>query len=661
MYLLDAMPYSSALCMLMVAVLITQSKYFTAAKCTLEKKTCKCKAVDIGKENEGKLLDCKGATSLTLNDTDASDENLPSGLNLTDIVNFTLSNNAFQTIPANYLPSELQALNLSGNGIMDITPLSRFKKLKVLDLSYNNISNVDKDAFDGLCALEELYLKGNKLHNFKDVYNAVKKVPSLRCMDLDGNRLEHVFIPALLWKLQIFNLRNNIISAVSVDRCTYKLPKLQEVDLRDNRLTSFPLSILDSFNKSVFKLQNNPFQCDCSVQYMLENYECNGTEVNFSCEGIGNETRNTTYTESLILSSNSELWQREKDSDSYCSKSQKATLTHEVTEICWDVPEHIGLCEEIRDLISVTNGSLNLTPARHYNISGLYTYKEYHNCRNTYWYTVTGQVSQQSNTSDVPQCVLREPCKFTGRSSEVAAWQVAWFVFGGFICILAGAAVVKCRIKRLEIRLAKKKLDRRISTQGPPPNTYANEIDADDARPQIGRVSLVVRNGYLTRGVNHGSSLNIDTQSSDMPQNAGEAVEEGYKPLDLDENGYLIISSLGNDLSVNGYFTYIPNKSSNEVFLDSDGYLCLNPPVIPGTEDGYTCLIFRKNQGALGHLTIDKNKYIQLKEDVDDDYIYTLVNTKRHDANLYSKLKTTWPLLKFWENQEEKHCTAIQP
>ncbi|XP_033098258.1 uncharacterized protein LOC117102161 [Anneissia japonica] len=652
------------LCVLLPILVITQSKYAVAIRCVLKNKTCECTDADIGTTNEDLLLNCKGAKSLVLTDAELSEENWPSGLNLkpTEIVNLTLSSNAFQTIPTNHLPYQLQVLDLSGNIINNIsgTPLSCFKELKILDLSYNNISNVDDDVFDGLCGLEELYLKGNSLHYFKNIYSAVRKVPSLIILDLAENLLENVFMPVLLKNLQVFNLRNNTISAVSVDRCTYRLPNLQEIDLRNNNLAAFPVSIVDDFNKTDILLEDNPIECHCHVSIPLMNDECISNETiiktfNFvqNCTEIRDRHVQTkTDSKFVILSSGSEV-SKWNEVDSYCSdETQEEQLRGRVTEICWDVPEDIGLCMESRDLIKVTeNGTLNLTLASHYDISGLYSYKEYHICHEWYMYTVTGNVRFKGNTSETQQCSPDYCMEFNhggppwfNEPPGLTTLQISFIVFGGCICALAVFAVVLYRIKKLESSGgSRESVERELSTQEPPLCTSANDIDSEVARSQT-RISLVVINGYL----NYGSSLNIDIQSSDIPQNTAEAIEQGYRSLSIDENGYLIMKpDLGKDLpdDPNGYYSYIPNKSANKVLVDVDGYLCVNPPVRPITEDGYTFMILRKDQGALGQLTMQKNKYIQLQL------------TKRHteENHIYSKIQTTWQLLRFWENQEQKH------
>lgn len=80
-------------------------------------------------------------------------------------------------------------VNLQGNKIEALKANSfnnpKFKNIKWLNLSYNNITVIEPEAFVGLENLQVLFLGHNKLESFKP--NTFKGLKNLRVLTLDGN------------------------------------------------------------------------------------------------------------------------------------------------------------------------------------------------------------------------------------------------------------------------------------------------------------------------------------------------------------------------------------------------------------------------------------------------------------------------------------------
>ncbi|XP_050965751.1 leucine-rich repeat-containing protein 19 [Labeo rohita] len=70
----------------------------------------------------------------------------------------------------------------------DINTLQKYRKIRVLDLSYNYIQTLPPGAFDKLTNLEILKLRGNRLQTLdKDVFKGLRKLKSLNLKDNPWN------------------------------------------------------------------------------------------------------------------------------------------------------------------------------------------------------------------------------------------------------------------------------------------------------------------------------------------------------------------------------------------------------------------------------------------------------------------------------------------
>ncbi|MCP9754084.1 GTP-binding protein [Lacihabitans sp. CCS-44] len=108
-------------------------------------------------------------------------------------------------------------LNLSGNQLTKFPNfLSNAKNLKNLNLSNNQISFFDDNAFEGLINLEKLDLSGNKITFLPSSINKLKRLKSL---NISSNNLS--FLPKELEELE----------------------NLEEIQIRSNNLDKVPLEI----------------------------------------------------------------------------------------------------------------------------------------------------------------------------------------------------------------------------------------------------------------------------------------------------------------------------------------------------------------------------------------------------------------------------------
>ena len=144
----------------------------------------------------------------------------------------------------------LISLDISGNGVEDITSLSFLKNLKVLEASFNNVNNLDlveftqlkrasfqRNEIDNLntlkCGdkLEELEFHGNGISSLL-FENSCKNIIIL---SLSFNEIKDIFQLSTLKNIQNISVAGNEISDLSP---LYELKKLRKIDISYNQ-TSF--------------------------------------------------------------------------------------------------------------------------------------------------------------------------------------------------------------------------------------------------------------------------------------------------------------------------------------------------------------------------------------------------------------------------------------
>ncbi|KAF6744886.1 adenylate cyclase [Ephemerocybe angulata] len=98
-------------------------------------------------------------------------------------------NNELPDEPASAGPADRKGSTASTNrlGDYDVHPLMQFKELRVLNLSFNNISDLPPTFFKNLLQLEELYLSGNRLTTIPT--EDLQRMTRLSTLFLNGNKL----------------------------------------------------------------------------------------------------------------------------------------------------------------------------------------------------------------------------------------------------------------------------------------------------------------------------------------------------------------------------------------------------------------------------------------------------------------------------------------
>lgn len=152
-----------------------------------------------------------------------------------------------KTFPENqYIPYNLKYLDLSYNQMPVLTYDITFgtKKLLKLNLSHNSINELRRGVLGNFTRLQYLDLSNNELTNLQSE--------------------EHTF-----------DLPQNLTTILLNDNQIYKLnftkflkePKFKLIDLRNNSLTEYPLSLVWNIrNNTEVRYAGNPLYCNCAAR-----------------------------------------------------------------------------------------------------------------------------------------------------------------------------------------------------------------------------------------------------------------------------------------------------------------------------------------------------------------------------------------------------------
>ncbi|KAM4022084.1 uncharacterized protein ACNLHF_027338 [Anomaloglossus baeobatrachus] len=199
--------------------------------------------------------------------------------------------------------TNLIALYLTDNLLTEISDgsLKGLTQLRWLDLGFNMISTISKEAFKDSVYLRKLDLQNNLLSNVPSFKSKI----NLQMLRLSGNRIRKLSSTSLsrnlksVSELYVDNTGLKKVSSLALSR----LRRLDVLDLRNNSLTSLPVSQLKS--STTIYLTGNPWKCDCSIAELyvrLLMWKKNDAEQEVQCKNPkGLEGRSLTTINLLSL------------------------------------------------------------------------------------------------------------------------------------------------------------------------------------------------------------------------------------------------------------------------------------------------------------------------------------------------------------------------
>ncbi|MEN0050492.1 MAG: leucine-rich repeat domain-containing protein, partial [Bacteroidota bacterium] len=164
---------------------------------------------------------------------------------------------------------KLRSLDVRYNQISDISTIQVLRRLQILYLSANQISDIS--ALQGLRKLQTLHLSSNQISNI----SFLRVLRYLKILDIRDNQIAHIFFLSALKNLRTLDLRDNKISDTSSlqnlkylqnlylssnqisDISTLKnLRSLHTLDLRNNQISD--ISALENlYNLQILDLRDN--------------------------------------------------------------------------------------------------------------------------------------------------------------------------------------------------------------------------------------------------------------------------------------------------------------------------------------------------------------------------------------------------------------------
>lgn len=200
--------------------------------------------------------------SLTVTCDSANLDIVPITLN-PELRRLHLSNNHIGGIGSSFrFYSYLDYLDLSSNNLVSLNKdnFDALHNLKDLYLSNNNISVLQNNTFINLNSLETLYLNGNSLDNLTN--EIFKQMSNLKVLELSRNKISFIDEKAFFWlkNLKTLILRENDLSVIPSVSFQY-IPKLYELDLGLNSFRNIPENSFAFLNElSVLSLHS------CGIQ-----------------------------------------------------------------------------------------------------------------------------------------------------------------------------------------------------------------------------------------------------------------------------------------------------------------------------------------------------------------------------------------------------------
>ncbi|XP_073507108.1 platelet glycoprotein Ib alpha chain [Phyllobates terribilis] len=140
------------------------------------------------------------------------------------------------------IPIMIEDLNLANNSLRKLPKVSLLPALTTLQLSNNQISTIEDNAFTGLERLKMLKLQHNQIDSLSE--EVFKSLPSLDHLDLSYNQL--LYLP---------------------DRLLSSSENLVILYLSGNRLTEIPDNFFEDLDLGYVYLEKNRWNCNCALLY----------------------------------------------------------------------------------------------------------------------------------------------------------------------------------------------------------------------------------------------------------------------------------------------------------------------------------------------------------------------------------------------------------
>ena len=183
----------------------------------------------------------------------------------------------FKGTTCHHRNNSLEVFDFSHNrefGLADIditfsTPIVGWDKMKVLNISHDEIQHPSSDLGYNLPQIEVLDLSYNVLDLQGQYGDFLEGATSVRELNLAGNRVQNISYGrfSTLSKLETLNLSSNALESFVVD--IRNLNELSYIDLSGNKISSFSKDMTDQLSAQADKLKSTSLKIDLSRNSLL--------------------------------------------------------------------------------------------------------------------------------------------------------------------------------------------------------------------------------------------------------------------------------------------------------------------------------------------------------------------------------------------------------
>ncbi|XP_017781049.1 PREDICTED: protein slit [Nicrophorus vespilloides] len=160
--------------------------------------------------------------------------------------------------------------DLQGNNLTVIydTDFQDLSKLRILQLTDNQIHTIERDAFQDLVALERLRLNGNNIRHIPD--DSFSTMVHLLRLDLSHNKIAVIGKKTLrgISVIKHLQLDNNHVTCID-DQALRSFKDLEILTLNNNNLTWIGKDMFSNmFRLRTLRLSDNLLHCDCQLSWL---------------------------------------------------------------------------------------------------------------------------------------------------------------------------------------------------------------------------------------------------------------------------------------------------------------------------------------------------------------------------------------------------------
>ena len=201
-------------------------------------------------------------------------------LSPTKIRYLNLSDNQISNLKSELLDqfTNLEVLILDKNPKLNINDLSIKNKLKIISLNKCNLNDNNLNTYNDSSSETKLIylgLSGNKLNDLKNIDNFIRQSTSIEHLDLSFNKIQKSpFFLVQNIKVSKLNLEKNLIDNFNINgfiiNSTSFEINLKHNFIRNTSLDNYKLKTVSKNSKISVRLLGNPLVCDCNSMWLLE-------------------------------------------------------------------------------------------------------------------------------------------------------------------------------------------------------------------------------------------------------------------------------------------------------------------------------------------------------------------------------------------------------